>query len=140
MKLNSHFFIQLFACIFMLNCSTIIFTLAKTQTGEDSTFRTTIAPYINCTEKICISDTFVNENMGFPNIVVDLPLQSFLKTQNSLLKPILDFEKKRGLCYRISNLIVLKKQIATYVCFISMRLGIVHVLWFMLYMIHQGAT
>ena len=82
----------------------------------DSSFHAMIAPYIhNGTEIICVNDTSVYENMAFPNVVSDLDFQSYLKKHNKQLNPIVRFEKKHSLCYRISNLVVVKKT-NCYVC------------------------
>lgn len=115
MKLNSVSLFKLSVGIFLLSQSTILSASTTTQTDNDSTFYPMIAPYIYCTEKIHANDTSVYENMAFPNLLHDLTLQSYLKTHNVQLNPIITFEKDHGLCYRISNLIVLKNM-NYYVC------------------------
>ena len=129
MKLNSVSLFKLSVGIFLLSHSTILSASITTLTDNDSTFHAMIAPYIYCTEKIHANDTSVYENMGFPNLLHNLTLQSYLKTHNVQLNPIINFEENHGLCYRISNLIV-------YACFILMQHGIFHVHWCMLCMIH----
>lgn len=115
MKLNSVSLFKLSVGIFLLSHSTILSASITTLTDNDSTFYAMIAPYVYCTEKIHANDTSVYENMGFPNLLPDLTLQSYLKTHNVQLIPIINFEENHGLCYRISNLIVLK-EMNSYVC------------------------
>ena len=115
MKLNSVSLFKLSVGIFLLCHSTILSASITTLIDSDSTFHAMIAPYICCTEKIHANDTSVYENMGFPNVLPDLTLQSYLKTHNVQLNPIVNFEEDHGLCYRISNLIVLK-EMNCYVC------------------------
>ena len=115
MKSNSIYLILWLIGILPLSKSTSIFASTASPTAYDSTFHAMIAPYISCTEKICVSDTSVYDNMTFPNVISDLTLQSYLKKYNTQLNPITIFEKDHGLCYRISNLIVLKNP-DCYVC------------------------
>lgn len=78
-------------------------------------FRKMIVPYNIKTKTLFLSDTMVFDNMAFHNIVSDLELQTYLKTHNSTLKSIVDFENTSGLWYRISNLLVLSCS-QNYVC------------------------
>lgn len=110
MKSNNIYLFIWRICILLLSMSTSIFVSTASPTTYDSTFHTMIEPYIHCTEKIYANDTSIYENMVFPNLVSDLTLQSYLKTHNVQLHPITIFEKDHGLCYRISNLIVLKEK------------------------------
>lgn len=116
MKTNSTYLFIWLIGILLLSNPTSIFASTASPTTYDSSFHAMIAPYINNgTEKICINDTSVYENMAFPNGVSDLAFQSYLKTHNKQLNPIVLFEKDHGLCYRISNLVVLKNT-DCYVC------------------------
>ena len=115
MKSNSIYLFIWIIGILLLSKSTSIFASAPSPTAHDSTFHSMIAPYIYCSEKIHADDTSVYENMGFPNLLPNLTLQSYLKTHNAQLKPIITFEEDHGLCYCISNLIVLK-EMNHYVC------------------------
>lgn len=115
MKLNSVSLFKLSVGIFLLSHSTILSASITTLTNNDSTFLVMIEPYIYYSEKVHANDTSVYENMGFPNFLPNLTLQSYLKTHNAQLKPIINFEEDNGLCYSISNLIVLK-EMNYYVC------------------------
>lgn len=115
MKLNSISLFKLSVGIFLLSHSTILSASITTLTNNDSTFLVMIEPYIYYSEKVHANDTSVYENMGFPNFLPNLTLQSYLKTHNAQLKPIINFEEDNGLCYSISNLIVLK-EMNYYVC------------------------
>jgi hypothetical protein len=115
MKPNTiYWFVRLIGIV-LLSKSTSIVALAVSPTSYDSAFHAMIAPYIYYTDKIDANDTSVYENMAFPNLVSDLTLQSYLKTHNVQLHPIAIFEEDHGLCYRVSNLIVLKRR-NHYIC------------------------
>lgn len=117
MKSNSIYLFLWLIGILLLCKSTSLFASTASPTTYDSTFHAMIAPYIYCTEKIHANDTSVYENMAFPNLVPNLTLQSYLKTHNVQLLPITIFEEDHGLCYRISNLIVLQlKEKNYYLC------------------------
>lgn len=85
------------------------------DTLSDAYFRKKIVQYKTRAKVLFLNDTAVVENMAFPNMLSDLKLQAYLKTHNSILKSVVDFENTNGLCYRISNLLVISC-LQNYIC------------------------